>query len=92
MRRGKGLFDEVVGVADTSRARPEAPLVHDYCIHYLGIAQPSYRVLYLPENEDFRVEVIDTWNMTITPLGPHSGATRVDLPGRPYMAIRIRAI
>jgi hypothetical protein len=50
----------------------------------------------------FRVEVIDTWNMTITPLqevfeiGRHGlyafvdrQGRSIDMPGRPYMALRI---
>ena len=90
MRIGQGIFDEVVGCAETNAPRPEQPFVHDYCIHYLGICQPAFRILYLPEDEDFHVEVIDTWNMTITDAGIHRGTARIDLPGNPYMAIRVR--
>ena len=35
------------------------------------------------------VEVIDTWNMTITPAGRHSGEFTIDMPSRPYMAVRL---
>ena len=90
MRRGMGIFDEVVGVAEGNRPRPNQPFVHDYCIHYLGITQPVCRTLFLPEDEDFEVEVIDTWNMTISPAGVHRGETRIEMPGKPYMAIRVR--
>jgi len=42
-------------------------------------------------NERFKVDVIDTWNMTIT---PHDKIYQKDdetpLPGKPYHAIRIR--
>ena len=92
MRVGKGIFDEVVGCAETSRARADMPLVHDYCIHYLGIARPLYRDLVLPEDEDFAVEVIDTWNMTVEDRGVHRGHTRLALPGNQYMAIRVRKV
>ena len=34
-------------------------------------------------------EVIDTWNMTITPAGRHSGEFTIDMPSRPYMAVRL---
>jgi hypothetical protein len=57
----------------------------------------------LAEGMKFTVEVIDTWNMTITPVDgvfeimKHDDYTFADkdgrtvpLPGRPYMAIRIR--
>ena len=90
MRVGRGMFDEVVGVSEANRPRPGQPWTHDYCIHYLGINQPTYRILFLPEDEDFEVEVIDTWNMTITPAGIHRGKTRIELPGRQYMALRVR--
>jgi hypothetical protein len=36
------------------------------------------------------VEVIDTWKMTVKNLGVMRGKMRVDLPGKEYMAIRIR--
>jgi uncharacterized protein (DUF3820 family) len=38
------------------------------------------------------VEVIDTWNMTITDAGRHQGRFKIDLPGHEYMAVRIQAV
>ena len=64
----------------------------DYQIHYLGICQPKYRMLVLPEDGRFEVEIIDTWNMTVTSAGIHSGAARIDLPGNQYMAIRVKKV
>ena len=90
IRRGKGLFDEVVGVSEAEAPRPDQPLFHDDSIHYLGVTRPSYRMLFLPDDEDFEVEIIDTWNMTITPAGTHRGVTRIDMPGNQYMALRVR--
>ncbi len=84
LRKAEGIFDEVVGCA------VDAP--EDYRIHYLGICQPKYRMLILPEDGDYEVEIIDTWNMTITPAGVHRGATRIELPGNQYMAIRARRV
>jgi len=84
LRVDKGLFDEVVGCAVDA---PEA-----YRLHYLGICQPRFRTLMLPEDADYEVEIIDTWNMTVTPAGVHRGATRIDLPGNQYMALRVRRI
>ena len=92
MRVGQGIFDEVVGCAENNQPRPNHPFVHDYCIHYLGLCQPAFRMLYLPEDEKFEVEVIDTWNMEVENVGIHSGETRVELPGTPYMAIRVRKV
>lgn len=84
LRRGEGIFDEVVGCA------VDAP--EDYQIHYLGICQPKYRMLVLPGDVDYEVEVIDTWNMTVTSAGVHRGATRIDLPGNQYMALRVKRV
>jgi hypothetical protein len=45
-----------------------------------------------PEGIAFHVDLIDTWNMTIERLDrPREGTFRVELPGRPYMAIRLMA-
>jgi hypothetical protein len=39
------------------------------------------------------VNVIDTWNMTVATLpGTRSGRFVVDLPARPYMAVRLRRV
>ena len=84
LRKTEGIFDEVVGCAI------DAPQV--YQIHYLGICQPKYRMLLLPGDGDYEVEIIDTWNMTVTPAGVHRGATRIELPGNQYMAIRVRRV
>ena len=84
LRRAEGLFDEVVGCA------VDAP--EDYQVHYLGICQPAFRMLVLPGDRDFEVEIIDTWNMTIASAGIHRGVTRIDLPGNQYMAIRVRGL
>ena len=44
--------------------------------------------MMLPETSTYRVDVIDTWNMTReTVLTGVSGRVEVDLPGREYMAI-----
>ena len=49
-----------------------------YELHYFGIGRPAYRILELPEDASYQVEVIDTWNMTITDTGVHSGFTKVE--------------
>jgi hypothetical protein len=51
--------------------------------------RPSYREFYFDDDTPWRAEVLDTWNMTVTDAGVHKGRFRVDLPGRPYMAVRI---
>ncbi len=60
---------------------------------YLGGARPLYRAVRLPDGMTAKIEVPDAWNMTINELpGEYSGEVRIDLPARPYMAIRARAV
>jgi hypothetical protein len=69
---------------------PYAGVVNEYYIAYLGDGQPSYRNVRMPEGSTYFVDIIDTWNMTITRLeGSYSGTFRVTLPARPYMALRL---
>jgi hypothetical protein len=63
---------------------------HEFYLGYLIDAQPRSIVIDLPQDASYRVEIIDTWDMTITPLQKKfSGRSLVELPQKPYMAIRI---
>jgi len=63
-----------------------------YCVIYFGDHQPVFRDVAIPAGMTAEIDVIDTWLMTVTTLpGVHSGTVRVDLPARPYVAIRLRA-
>jgi hypothetical protein len=62
----------------------------DFFLVYYGRHQPRYKTFDLPEGS-YKIEVIDTWNMTITPAAENAtGITRVELPRRKYMAVRIQ--
>jgi hypothetical protein len=62
---------------------------NDYFLFYFGMRQPGSRNFNLPPG-NFRIDVIDTWNMTVEPVAESaSGEFTVILPGRKYMAIRI---
>jgi len=75
---GRGYWDLPVG-----------GVAGEYYLFYFGWFQPRFREIDLPSDREFRVDVIDTWNMTVTPLpGTVSGRVRVELPARQYMAIR----
>jgi hypothetical protein len=57
---------------------------------YFGVSQPIWMPVTLPEGHKFRGEVIDTWEMTITPLqSTLEGKCDIALPGTPYMALRL---
>jgi uncharacterized protein (DUF3820 family) len=47
--------------------------------------------LELPEGIAFTVDILDTWEMTVTPTGKiYKGKSIIELPGRPYLALRIQ--
>ena len=71
-------------------------------IAYFGFNRPRFRDFYsdnpflgnanMPKGR-YRVELIDTWNMTITDCGEmNHDELYVELPGKQYMAVRLTAI
>lgn len=60
-----------------------------YSLTYFGVRCPSYRNIRMDDGYSYRVEIIDTWNMTVTDAGVHQGWFKIPLPSRPYMALRI---
>ncbi len=63
-----------------------------FYLAYFGISRPSYRHLPFSPDTRWHVELIDTWNMTVEDLGEFSGNASVSLPGRAYIALRIRRV
>jgi hypothetical protein len=81
-----------------------------YYLVYFGKAQPTSWKFALPDREmqdglKFRIEILDTWNMTVEPVPGEVTVKRADqyfmeaadgsevrLPGRSYMALRISRI
>ena len=65
----------------------------DYYLFYFGFNQPSFRTFNLNKDNKYKVDLIDTWDMTITELpGTYCGNFRIEMPGKQYMAIRMRKI
>lgn len=63
----------------------------EYYLSYFGFSRPSFRHLKLPEDVSFTLDIIDTWEMTITTLPEsYSGHCIVQLPGKSHIAIRAR--
>lgn len=83
-------WDEICATAEspTAAGRP----VQDYYLCYYGFNRPAFREFYFDEESRFEVEVIDTWEMTIENRGVASGKFKVELPGREYMAVRLKRI
>jgi hypothetical protein len=59
----------------------------DYIIAYFGQRQPLSRKVNLGRGT-YRIDLIDTWDMTVKPLGTYGGACEVKLPGKPMLALR----
>ena len=83
----KAQWDEVAACVEESVGETAG-----YYLYYYGFHRPSFREYYFDDEHEYAAEVIDTWNMTITPAGTFRGKFRVDLPGREYMAVRIRRV
>ena len=66
------------------------PARKDYFIYYYSFMRPGFRDFYFDDTTEYQVEIIDTWEMTITDGGVHKGKFRVKLPGKEYMAVRLR--
>jgi hypothetical protein len=65
----------------------------EYYLFYYGNTQQKSCRLSLPADLTFKIEVIDTWEMTISPVdGAFSGETVIGLPGKPWMAVRATVI
>jgi hypothetical protein len=82
----------------------------EYYLLYFGHEQPKQWIFELPKDglsdgETFKVDILDTWNMTITPVdhpfkivrySPYDfhveGDAVIPLPGKPYIALRIRRV
>ena len=78
-------WDSVSAVPEDEDAARET----GYRLYYYSFMRPSFRIFDFDGDTPYRAEVIDTWNMTVTGAGTHRGRFRVDLPARPYMAVRI---
>ena len=92
---------DIVAASPTGRLEPllgdwDCPwggVAERYVLMYFGSHRPAFRDVKIPEGMTARIDVIDTWNMTVAEMpGEHAGTVRVELPARPYTAIRLRAV
>lgn len=87
VKPGLWAWDVTVGVPEDGR---EEKAAHDYYLMYFGLERPSLRQIHLDDTTDYHVELIDTWNQTTEELGTYRGKFTVRMPGREYMALRMR--
>ena len=53
---------------------PAAMKAGEYYLHYFDYHQPAMNQFELPDGIQFRADIIDPWNMTVTPVeGTHQG-------------------
>lgn len=65
----------------------------NWFLYYYGFFRPMYRNYTLPAGKSYKIELIDTWNMTIEELpGEFEGKIRIKMGARQYMAVRMREI
>ena len=88
---GYGLapMDGVDCVACAPEAEFNEPIKTQY-LYYFSFLRPSYREFHVDDTTDYVVEIIDTYAMTIKRAGIYHGKFRVDLPCKPYLAVRLR--
>ncbi len=80
------------GLNPTSEYYASAGQPGRYYLYYFDYHQPNSYQFDLPGAASYRADLIDPWNMTITPLaGSFRGKFRLDLPGKPYVAVRLQA-
>ena len=60
-------------------------------LYYYGLRQSGFKQFDLPEGKVYRAEIIDVWNMTVTPVeGLFAGrGARVPMPSRSYCGLRL---
>lgn len=81
-----GEWDCVTAVPESEWMQP----VKSQYIYYFSFMRPSCRDFYIDDETEYLVEVIDTWNILIRKAGIHKGHFRIQLPARPYIAVRLR--
>ena len=72
---------------------PTLGVGQDWYLMYFGRDIRCQLQLDMPEGRNYRVEYLDTWNMTTDTLDHAvSGRCYIPMPERPYMAVRLTAV
>ena len=65
----------------------------EFYLAYFGIYRPALKKLQLMKGFEYKIEIIDTWDMTVTPLeGTYEAESTVKLPGKQYIALKIQKV
>ncbi len=79
-------WDDVCGVPECEKEQP----VKSMYLYYYSFMRPGYRDYHIDDETEFAVDIIDTWDMTTTFAGVHSGKFRITLPAKQYILVRLR--
>ncbi len=60
-------------------------------LFYYGTQRPSFRSFYVDDSTLFKVEIVDTWEMTRTFCGTFCGRFQIALPAKPYILVYLCA-
>ena len=72
------------------RDSTSAHVGEDYYLYYYGDTPTSEKTYIMPEGINYRVDVLDSWNMTVTEMDSiYSGTFTINWPSRKYIAVRI---
>jgi hypothetical protein len=85
-KAGPILMDQNVAVPE------DDAFAGTYFLVYFGRARPSFKNYRFPEDSEYEVEVIDTWDMTVNKVGKFRGAIHIELPGKEFIALRIKKV
>jgi hypothetical protein len=70
--------------------RVSARAAKGYSLYYFGEEVTSGKSFTMPVGKGYQVDVLDTWNMTVTEVdGVYSGTFTITWPSGKYMAVRI---
>ncbi|WP_342041636.1 DUF5605 domain-containing protein [Bacillus sp. OTU2372] len=85
--------EEGLNPLETAWDAPSAGIPDLFYLYYYGFNRPSFREYRMKPGIQYKVEVIDTWEMAINELEDvYEGKFRIELPGKQYMAVRMTKI
>jgi hypothetical protein len=81
------------GLNSVSTYYPGAGQEGRYYLFFFDIHQPIEYAFELAAGPEYRADLIDPWEMTITPVpGTFKGKFTMKLPGKPFMAVRFQKV
>lgn len=78
-------WDELCAIKSNEE---ELDVKSEYLFYYSFMA-PGKRTYYIDDETDYLVEVIDTVNAEVYKQGIHRGEFEIELPEKPYVAVRL---